>query len=415
MTIGGVANPGADIASLGAAVDACFETPLSCLDAHELSERLVALVSLTARLDALRIETIEAADAREVPRLTDQRNVANHVAATTPVDPASVRFDQRIGDWLVDFPMLADSYRSGAVTTEHIELLRLKDNPRVHHQMVERQEFFVAMFTTCHFRDLDNLVDEWMLGADPDGAEPNDSDQRSGLAFTPLPGGYWKVSGTLDPLQGAALRGDVHAEAKKLRAAEKESGTTSTVRRRTLDALLNLVGRGAARPDGSFARPRVNIVMSQRVYEETVAWLADPSSNEFPEIDRSDVDRKCQLIDGTPIHPLYALAATVTATFRRLVYSARGRPIEVSYDSRQIPDWMKDVTLIGTNGKCANPVCDSPFHWLHGDHITPYSHTQDTSLENTRPLCEGDNLWRGDDISRGLWPADDPEADDDAA
>ena len=415
MAIGGVVEPGADVAALEAAVDACFETPLSCLDVQEMSDRLVALIAITAKVDALRMEAVQAADAVQVGQLTDQRNTANHVAARTLADPASVRSDQRIGNWVTDLPALADAHRSGQVTTEHLDKLRLADNPRVHQRLIVEQYKFVEWFTSCHFRDLDHIIDQWLLGADPDGAEPNDKEQQFGLSFTPLPGGNLKVSGILDPLQGAVLRDEVNAEANKLRAAEKEPGVTSTVRRRTLEALMNLVGRGAARPDGTFARPRVNIVMSQQVYEDTVGWLADPATNEFPELDRTDIDKKCQLIDGTPIHPLYALAATVTATFRRIVYSARGRPIEASLDSRRIPDWMRDLSLITTNGRCANPVCDSPFHWLHGDHITPYSHTKDTSVENTQILCGGDNGWKGDDITRGLWPVPDPswgEGDD---
>jgi len=36
---------------------------------------------------------------------------------------------------------------------------------------------------------------------------------------------------------------------------------------------------------------------------------------------------------------------------------------------------------------------------LHAYHITPYSHTQDTSVENNRPVCEADNLWLGNDIA----------------
>ena len=101
--------------------------------------------------------------------------------------------------------------------------------------------------------------------------------------------------------------------------------------------------------------------------------------------------------------PLYAIAATATATFRRLVYSARGRPKDVSVDSRRIPDWMRDATLVTTNGMCSNPVCDAPFEWLHSDHVIPYSHNHTTHLDNTRPLCEGDNLWRGNDTTRGIW------------
>ena len=75
---------------------------------------------------------------------------------------------------------------------------------------------------------------------------------------------------------------------------------------------------------------------------------------------------------------------------------------------------MRDITLVTTNGKCANPVCDSPFHWLHGDHYTPYSHTQDTSVKNTRPVCEGDNLWRSNDTTRGIWAFDDADKDEEA-
>jgi hypothetical protein len=54
---------------------------------------------------------------------------------------------------------------------------------------------------------------------------------------------------------------------------------------------------------------------------------------------------------------------------------------------------------VGGRARCSDPVCDSPFHWSHAYHITPYSHTQGTSVENNRPVCEADNLWRGNDIA----------------
>ncbi len=222
VAIGGVLEPGADVAALEAAVDACFSTPLSCLDVQQMSDRLVALIAITAKVDALRMEAVQAADMVEVGQLTDQRNTANHVAARTLADPASVRFDQRIVNWLADLPVLAETFRSGDVTTGHVELLRLADNPRVHQHLINDEEFWVHTFTTCHFRDLMDVVDEWLLGADPDGAEPNDQEQQFGLSITPLPGGKAKLSGVLDPLQAAALGDEIKAEANKLRSAEKK-------------------------------------------------------------------------------------------------------------------------------------------------------------------------------------------------
>ena len=213
-----------------------------------------------------------------------------------------------------------------------------------------------------------------------------------------------KISGILDPLQAAALRDAVHLEANKIRREHQEADITSTVRQRMVTALMNLVGRDAARPDGTFAKPRVNIVMSQKVFEQTATWLED-QSEPFPEIDplAKDHDKKCQLIDGTPIHPLYAFATASIGVMRRHVYDAKDRPINTSSDARKIPDWMIETQLIATNGKCSNPVCDAPFWWMHADHIVPHSHSQDTSLKNTRPLCEPDNLWRGNDTNRGIW------------
>lgn len=414
MGIGETIDPNTDIATLDAAVDACFATPLSCMSVESVSDRLAALAAVTAKLDALRVAVVAHADVIVVSQLSDQRNTANHVAYNTNGDPAVTRYDLRLGNWLKDFPELAAAFQRGQIQVEHVEKLRLADNPRCHQQLIADQHQFIASFTSCWFRDIDQIIEHWLLGADPDGTAPRDQQPRTGITIQMQPGGLTKISGLLDPLQGAAIRDAIYAENAALRREEKDAGITSTVRQRTLRALLNLIGRGAARPDGSHARPRVNIVLSQRVYEKTLKWLEDPATNQFPDLDRNDIDKRCHLIDGTPIHPLYALAATVTATFRRLVYSARGRPIDVSVDTRRIPDWMRDVTLITTNGKCSNPVCDAPFQWLHADHITPYSHTQTTTLHDTRPLCEADNLWRGNDTTRGVWTADlDMDSNDD--
>ena len=408
MAIGGVAAPNSDLDVLGAALDECLAVPLSCLSRSEVSDRLARLQSLTAKLASLRVDAVAAGRVCDVGQLSDQRNVANHVAAISNADPAAVRFDQRISDWLRDMPVVADALRAGQISVAHVELLRRSDNVRVHSQMIESQERFVSWFETVAFRDLEVLLNEWLLGADPDGAAPNEQCPQAGVKVQTLFGGMVKVEILMDPIQGAAFKGDLDSECKRLRGEEQEEGVSSTVRKRRLRALLNLTSRGSARPDGTQARPRVHIVMSQRVYEKTLAWLEDPARNELPKIDRSNVDAKCQLIDGTPIHPAYGVAASLTAKFRRTVYSARGRPLHDSYDTRKIPDWMRELSLITSNGRCSNPVCDAPFAWLHGDHITPWSHTKDTSVANTRPVCEPDNGWRGNDTTRGVWGQPEP-------
>ena len=269
MDTGGVASPNADLDDLATSLTASFDVPLSALSDEELSERLERLPALTAQLDALRVLTISAADARDIGRLSGQRNVANHVAAVSTADPASVRFDERIADWLIDMPIIADAFAAGDITVEHVELLRRVDNSRVHVQMIDTQELFVSWLTTVVFRDLKTLFDEWLLVADPDGAEPTEHSRETGMTVKTVAGGMVKVAITMDPLQGAAFDADLSGECARLREQERETGERRTVRKRQLCALLNLTGRGAARPNGSHARPRVHVVMSVSRFART--------------------------------------------------------------------------------------------------------------------------------------------------
>ncbi len=410
MAIGGVLHPNHDVSQLSAAVDACFSTPLSCLSPEETSDRLVALTNITSRLDALRVETVAAAKAADVGKLNDQRNVANHVAERTNNDPATTRSDQLLANWLTDFPEFAAAYQDGTLTTAHLNLLRRKDNARVHQQMIGDQRCFIQWFTNVAFRDLDEVVERWLMGADPDGAEPSEQLLECTISLRPLPGGLGRISGKLDPLSFAAIRTAMNTEAEKVRREHKEAGISSTVGQRNHEALARLIARGAI-STGPGIKPLINIVIDQSTYEETLEWLADPDNVELPVIDPAPEQgfggRKCQLIDGTPIHPLYVIAASAKAVFRRIVYGAKGRRPEVSYESRSFPPWISDLVLIATNGRSANRICDAPFHWLQIDHIEPDSLGGETTLANARPLSAGDNGWRGNDTNRGRWPMPD--------
>ncbi len=388
--------------ALDCAISDAGEVPVSCLSDKELSEFVVGLARLSNQLAAVRVDAVDQAEHVDLGRHSDQRNVANHIAALSNADPAPVRADALLGRWLRDFPAFRRAFERGVLGFSHLDLLRKADNERVHSQMIDDQEKFVRWCRDLAFADMGQLISRWLLGADPDGAEPSEHEKKTGLSVTPLADGSARVSGTLDPLQAAFFRDSLHHEEQQLRRAANEAGVASTVRQRQLSALLNLIGRGVARPDGSMPIPRVNIVMSQKVYEDTAAWLEDPAAP-YPELDPNgrDIDKKSQLMDGTPIHPLYGFAAASVGVMRRLVYSAASRSVDVSKNARAIPKWMLEAQLVVTNGRCSNPVCGAPFHWLQADHITPYSHTEDTSVENTRPYCEPENLWKGSDPTRG--------------
>jgi len=166
MATGAIFTPNEDLIALEAVVDECFELALSCIDPDALSERLVSLHRITAKIDTLRAAATEAARANQLGATSGQRNTANHLASITNIDPAAVRADERRGKWLNDFPDVAAARQAGEVTSTHVEKMRLVDQPRFHHLMMRDEGLLLDSMRTCHFRDLDTVFNEWLLGAD---------------------------------------------------------------------------------------------------------------------------------------------------------------------------------------------------------------------------------------------------------
>ncbi len=179
------------------------------------------------------------------------------------------------------------------------------------------------------------------------------------------------------------------------------------------DALVRLVARGATRDDGSLPAPLVHIVMSQNVADDTLARIAagnrlDPNAraalhamgidpDRLP-IAHGDIDRRCELIDGTPIHPRLATAALISATLRRLVMISGPERVDLGRAVRSFPRHLKDALLVLARGRCEIPGCDSPFSWLEADHLIPWSRNGPTATHNGGIKCRPDNMTKGNQL-----------------
>lgn len=137
--------------------------------------------------------------------------------------------------------------------------------------------------------------------------------------------------------------------------------------------------------------------MSLKVLENTIAQLAmDPEDQDFTSVlDASDIDGRCELIDGTPVHPKYALVLMMQARIRRQVLTAKDVTLSASQPTDAFPDSMKYIRLVETRGQCVTAGCDAPHTWLHADHRTPRAKQGPTALDNLDPLCGPDNRWKG--------------------
>jgi len=384
------------------------------VDRTELGEALLDAVALQNQVDALVAQVGLTATNNLVAAENGQRTVGQYVASRTNNPSIEVNQLTKIAKWLRDFPTLGAAF-GNELSTAHVAYLRkhLDGSFETHIKLMGDQQFFVDTAATCSFKGFTQACDYWLIIIDPDGKEPTDHVNKSSFRIGKGQGGRGEISGTCDAVTGHEIRTAVEREAEKLRREDKDAGIERTNSQRNMAALHALVNRGAGRKDGTHSSPLGNIVMSQKVAEWALDTLDNASvdgfgcitdPNAFVPVAPNDVDGRCELIDGTPIHPFLAVTAlglthttgaTSPAVLRRYVMEADSRLVDVSVNTRIFPEWMKSASLVQSRGACETHGCDAPHHWMQADHISPVSRGGQTSLEQVQTQCRPDNQAKG--------------------
>lgn len=385
------------------AVDAVVRTLAWTVDPNECAAAVEGVVGLRDRVDALIARFMVQADRCGVPRSIGVRTPTQFVGATTSADPASVRLALARGKWLRGFPSFEAAFEAGEIGGSHLDLIRrMADGPRTHGLLVGDQDFFVTSARECSFADFKKVVGYWLITVDPDGDEPKEQTERTSLSMRKGRGGRVIIRGELDALSGQELQSAVDSLAQQMRATDLEDGNARSEGQRRAAALAELVACGATRSGGGRIAPLINIVMSQNVAEYLIAQAAEPSRNPVP-VSWHDVDGRCELIDGTPIHPKHVLSRFGIATFRRHVMSADSRLLDVSVKARSFPAWMRNALHVQARGACETPGCDAPHAWMHADHTKPHSRGGRTRLSNGQNQCAADNQAKTNTVGQLAW------------
>lgn len=378
------------VKSAGETVDAAARVLTWTVDPGELAEVTKDVIALRDRVDALMAQFMMHVEQCGAPRSTGVRTAGQLVGVETSADPASVRVALARGRWLRDFPLFEAAFAAAEISGSHLDVLRRTvDGPLTHWQLVEEQDFFLDAARDCSFADFKKVAAYWLIAVDPDGDEPREQEERTGLSMRKGRGGRLFIRGELDAISGEVVHAAVGRRAQQMAAADQDQGVVRTEAQRHAAALVELVSQGFARP-GTPTPPLINIVMSQRVAEYLIEQAAEPTSDPSP-VRWDDVDGRCELIDGTPIHPKQVLSLFGVATFRRHILDARSRAIDVSVNARAFPAWMRNVFHIQARGGCETPGCDAPHRWMQADHVRPSSRGGKTRLANGQNLCAADN------------------------
>jgi HNH endonuclease len=376
--------------------------PLPCLSRAEVGEWLCRLQSLRARFDAVLCEATAHAEAGAVHALDGQRTISAYVASHTPAEPTTVAADARLGRWLGGYPLFSAAFTSGRIHRRHVMALRSVDKPRTRAALSSAQEYLVEAAADCDWDGFVKMLRYWVLGSDPDGDEPREQVAARQLSVTKRTDGMVKGNFLLDPLTGDAVKGAIDRLSQAMfrqDSADASAGSRTATQLRA-DAVAQLITKGAANPNAKVAPPLVHLVMSERLAELLLAHVGDGPAPELP-LHPHDIDSRCELVDGTPIHPEFAARALAVGTLRRLVIGTDGEILDLGTKVRLFPAHLKQALLVAARGRCEVQGCDAPFSWLQADHIEPASRGGPTSVANGQILCDPHNKAKRDRVDGG--------------
>ena len=279
------------------------------------------------------------------------------------------------GRVLDHLPLTAGLFTDGDLDDDHVEVLAKIVEPRnlgkaaaqgIDLAAVEAALLLVATHGT--HRDLRLAVTDYLAKLDPDGPEPDPTEER---AFTMVqhPDGTWTVHGTLDAIGGQKLATALESTS----AASRCAGDTRSRTQCTGDALVQLADLALA----SGQLPVLRTVKPHVIVTIGLDDLADPATG--PATATTGL--------GATLSAARARWTACDSTVTRIVLDPDGLPIDVGREHRVVPPHIRKA-VEHRDEKCVFAGCEAPRWFCDVHHLVEWINGGQTSLENSALLCE---------------------------
>ena len=279
------------------------------------------------------------------------------------------------GRILEQLPATAAAFAAGELSADQVEVIAKIVTP-AHRELAERQGIGLAeieaalalVATHGTHRDLQRATGEYLAKLDPDGPEPDPTEQRR-CSTVQNPDGTWTMRATLDPVGGQKLAAALEA----VQAASRCAGDTRDREQRAADALVQLADNALA----SGQLPVLRTVKPHVIATIGVEDLMTPSTG--PGAARAGM--------GGTLSSAQVRWLACDATVTRIVLDPDGLPLDVGREQRVVPPHIRKAVEL-RDEHCVFAGCEAPRWFCEVHHIVEWALGGDTSLENSGLLCE---------------------------
>ena len=362
---------------------ACLEGALEALAGQDLNslfgpaviERTGSLVVARNRLDAMLARTVREGELTQASEHDGKASMSGWLRGHQRLSQGEASRLVRNGRTLEALPALAAAAAAGAVTSEAVSTIApvasAENLARAHEQGVDMSAVDAALTrvaaTQAH-SELRQVVGHYLARLDPDGTEPDPTEQRFFITARDSQG---MVTGrfALDAIGGEKLL----AAVESILQASRPAGDTRTRSQQQADALVQLCDNALA--SGSLPilrghKPHVGVLIDHQDLMDTTTG-AGAGRTGF----------------GGVISAAKARWLSCDGNVTRIVIGPEGQPLDLGQTTRLFPPHLRRALEV-RDRHCVFAGCDAPSHWCDAHHVIHWIDGGDTDLDNGALLCE---------------------------
>ncbi len=417
---------------VAAGLDGVFDAGLEPVDAKDAIVLVERLEQLARRLGAAQVEVIDSIDRAGLHRADGHHSAKTMVRHVAGISGGEAAGRAKTAKALRDLPETRAAYRSGDVGSCQVRrMARAHANQRVRDRLGDSESRLLERAKTESYKFFDQIMTDWVRLADEDGT--CDTNQRNhenrDAKLVQDFDQSWVFTAGCASLAGAEIHtifqhfidAEWQTDWEKARIEHGDDATAEHIERtdaqRRFDAFYGIFQRAASTPPGGKAPELVyNIVVDQRTYERQLVALA---SGRRSAADPDDESYRCSTLDGRPVEPTEAVAASLLAKVRRVVLGADSVVIDLGRTQRLFTGSSRLAAQLAAT-ECFWPGCHVPATQCQIDHLVPFGERDDgggrgrTDPGNGGPACgkhnrfkeQGFSVWRDAD---GRWHVHRPD------
>ena len=363
---------------------ACLDGVLEALAAEDLKssfgpaviERTGSLVVAKNRLDAELARTVREGELTQACEHDGKATMASWLRGHHRLSPRETGRLVGNGRALEQLPALAALAAAGGVSADAVNTIApiasAVNLARADAQGVDVAAIDAALSRVAAHHPHDELrqaVGHYLARLDPDGTEPDPTEQRS-LTFTKHTDGSVSFHGRLDAVGGEKVQTAVES----IQQANRPAGDTRSRAQQAGDALVQLADNALA----SGALPTLRTVKPHVAVLIDLDDLVDP----HPGAGAGHTGF------GAMISAARARWLACDSVVSRVVMGPDGQLLDLGRTHRVVPPHLRRAVEI-RDRNCVFAGCDAPSHWCDVHHVLEWlAHDGDTSLENSALLCE---------------------------